>query len=170
MIVQDLLNIVATIALGLAGLTVTILTYRRDRSRILATSRIEWHRTGVAPDTPLMRIRIQNTGQRPVVVTQLVARAGNQDWCLPLDVRSFSLQNEEDLKQAIQSLLREPAVPIELAEGKYFDKVYSPEECDDLVFTAASSKWWVGPPNAGIALRQPHSHLHREDFAFACER
>src|SRR6478752_7834524 len=67
---QNLTTIVAVIALlfSFSGLTVSILAYRRDRSRVRAWSSVEWVPNGPETSTVRLRIRIANGGRRPVAL------------------------------------------------------------------------------------------------------
>jgi hypothetical protein len=127
--------IVAVVALLLSAssLAVSILTYRRDRSKVRAWSMIVWRENGPEPSTPVMQVRIMNVGRRPIALMHLVKKAGRDTWSRTLMRPQL---NAKDAFEAIRELERTSLAhiaAIKLAEGEVFEIAFRPEDCDEFI-------------------------------------
>jgi hypothetical protein len=134
---QYVTAIVAVVALVLsaASFTLSVLTYRRDRSKVRAWSMIEWRNTGPETMTPTLRIRILNAGRRPIALMSLVMKSGTHLWFRTLmDPRIPMNDVVEAMRELERSQLAHVAV-IKLAEGEVFEIAFQVEDCDEFLAT-----------------------------------
>ncbi|MDN0085312.1 hypothetical protein QU487_21665 [Crenobacter sp. SG2305] len=119
---------------SVASLTISLLNYLRDRSKLKVWSEICWQHNGPEPEIPHLHIRIANMGRRPTVVLNLVKRDGKAKWWRPipppiLDEAITGVAQFDDLRRKSLAHL----VSAKLAEGEILEIVFRPEDCHEFV-------------------------------------
>jgi hypothetical protein len=114
---------------------VSILTYRRDRSKVHAWSKIEWRENGPEPSTPVMRVRIMNVGRRPIALMHLVKKAGRNIWSRTLMRPQLDAKDGFEVVRELERTSLAHIAAIKLAEGEVFEIAFRPEDCEEFVAT-----------------------------------
>jgi hypothetical protein len=129
------------IILSVASLTLSLLSYLRDRPGLRVSSEIFYYRRGPAADsqTPALRIRAANHGRRPAVLTSLVSRAGRLTWWQPLTEPKSPIPPPQTISEAIEAadehfLAQNSAV--RLTEGEVLDLLFWPDDAYRFVHLA----------------------------------
>jgi hypothetical protein len=132
---QYITIIVAVVALLLSAssLAVSVLTYRRDRSKVRAWSKILWHENGPEPSTPVMQVRIMNVGRRPIALMHLVKKAGRNAWSRTLMRPQLNAKDTFEVIQELERTSLAHIAAIKLAEGEVFEHAFRPEDCDEFI-------------------------------------
>lgn len=132
---QNFTTIIAIIALlfSFSGLTVSILAYRRDRSRVRAWSSVEWVPNGPETATVRLRIRIANGGRRPVALMFLVRKSGKHLWWQTLQKAEPTATSAADLVRELERNQLAHVGSVRLSEGDAFEMVFGPDDDDEFV-------------------------------------
>ena len=76
-------SIFAAVVSGLS-LVISFYNVRRDRAQVLARSDIIYDGSHSLDPSPSMRVRIINSGRRPIIITQFVIISEQGNWFAPL--------------------------------------------------------------------------------------
>src|SRR5216683_2763332 len=85
-------------------------------------------------ETPVLHVRIQNKGRRPILILNLIMRAGRAKWSRYLNQPIMDMPNVRDGQTLIQEIARRhvaQAVAVKLAEDEVFELAFHPEDCRD---------------------------------------
>src|SRR5262245_5425474 len=123
--------------ISMCSLGVAVLSYRRDRSKLRAWSRIEHHE--YRPEDPLaMRVRILNVGRRPIALMYLVKKAGPHTWSRALIRPETGEVLEVDVDQAVRQIELNALAhrgSLTLAEWQAHDILIRRDDLDEFVCT-----------------------------------
>ena len=124
-------------AVSVASLTISLLAYLRDRSKLHVWSTIGWQFNGPEPQTPVMRIRIANIGRRPVLVLNLIKKAGKAKWWRSIqqpDLGGKVISTVEQIRELKEKWLAHH-VAVKLGEGEILELSFQPEDCHEFIGT-----------------------------------
>lgn len=134
----ELPTVIALMAFAVSALSLTVssLSYLRDRSKLRVSSNMTWRSNGPESDTPILKIQIANLGRRPVVLLNLVKRAGKLKWWRsikrhePSDQDTFEKQIEEIHRHSLAQM-----ISIKLSEGEILELAFLPDDCPEFIAT-----------------------------------
>lgn len=122
-------------AVSTASLTISLLGYLRDRSKVRVWSTVSWQSNGPDPDTPLMHVRIANIGRRPVVILNLVKWAKGAKWWRPINSPTLDSPIITTLEQLDEYKRKSLAhlLATKLAEGEVLEMEFRPDDCHEFL-------------------------------------
>lgn len=125
------------LAVSAVSLTVSLLGYLRDRSKLRVWSTVSWQWNGPESDTPVLHIQIANLGRRPAVILNLVKRAGKTKWWRSVQRPELPGQETLSVKQLIELKRSSLAhlVSLKLNEGEIFELAFTPEDFHEFIAT-----------------------------------
>lgn len=100
-------------------------------------SMIGWLANGPEPQTPVMHIRIANVGRRPVLVLNLVKRAGKTKWWRSIQQPNLGgevISTVEQIQELKEKWLAHH-VAVKLGEGEILELSFQPEDCHEFIGT-----------------------------------
>ncbi|MBA4681508.1 MAG: hypothetical protein H2075_01860 [Pseudomonas sp.] len=118
-----ILSIFAAVVSGLS-LAISFYNVRRDRAQVLARSEIFYDGSRSLEPGPGMKVRIINSGRRPIIITQFVIISEQGNWFAPLrGLGGRELQEAiAEGRPLIEKLIAQNT-SIRLSEGDIFEMV-----------------------------------------------
>jgi hypothetical protein len=134
---RDLATIVAIIALlfSASSLIVSILGYRRDRSRVQAWVDISWKENGPEPPTLILRVKILNAGRRPIALMSLVKTSGKRTWSRTLSEPELKTDSATEIFRALERNGLAHIGSVRLSEGEAFELAFTADDYLEFVGT-----------------------------------
>lgn len=134
---QNLTAIIAIVALlfSASSLTVSVLAYRRDRSKVRALSSIEWKGNGPEPDTMILRVRIINAGRRPMALMSLGKKSGKRVWSRMLRDPELTTANVAEIVRELERSRLAHVGSVKLPEGEAYELAFGPDDYYDFIAT-----------------------------------
>ncbi|WP_313054317.1 hypothetical protein [Pseudomonas lopnurensis] len=118
-----ILSIFAAIVSGLS-LAISFYNVRRDRAQVLARSEIFYDESRGLEPGPSMRVRIVNSGRRPIIMTQFVIVSEQGNWFSPLrGLGSRELQEIITEGRPLMEIFVAQNTSIRMSEGDIFEMV-----------------------------------------------
>lgn len=136
---QTTLLALFALLVSVGSLTLSAVSLLRDRSRVVAWSKIMWHQGGTfeSPrEVPVLHVFAMNDGRRPVSLLNLVKRNGKQLWWSGLQEPELSDRSLTDAHAFIEELQRNSVAhlsSIRLEEGEIFEKVLKTKDCPSFI-------------------------------------
>lgn len=133
----ELPTLIALMAFAVSALSLTVssLGYLRDRSKLRVSSNMTWLFNGPELDTPVLKIQIANLGRRPVVILNLVKRAGKLKWWRSIKRHELP---DQDIAKQIEEIHRQSLaqmISIKLNEGEILELAFLPDDCPEFIAT-----------------------------------
>jgi hypothetical protein len=114
---------------SVSSLTISILSFARDRSRIRAWSEILWQRVG-EEEIPQMRVYISNSGRRSIHILNLVKISGKSKWWRSInspEVEGGLITSIEQIEEIKEKWLAHN-VSVKLGEGEIIELSFKPSD------------------------------------------
>ena len=131
---QNTTIVTALVALlfSASSLAVSVLNYRRDRSKVRAWSTLEWI-GGLDQSGPVLRVRIVNEGRRPVALMSLVKKKGQAIWWRSLIRPKLSTTDAFKAIVEIERSRLAHVAALKLGEGEAFELEFRPGDSDEFL-------------------------------------